>query len=55
MLRELEDGKIDVKYRIDQRTSSVFSELKILSPKEKLGLVDVIVVTAITYYDEIRL
>ena len=54
LLRELQGSKIDVRYGIDQRASSVFSKLKILSPKEELAQVDVIVVTAIAYYDEIR-
>lgn len=50
---ELRETGVEVKYAID-RNSAVYAEIEILNPEEVLPSVDVIVVTAIHYYNEIK-
>ena len=52
LLNELKDSNVNVVYGIDKNTS-VTEKIKIVSPDSKLEPVDVIVVTAIAYFDEI--
>lgn len=54
LLRELCGSDIVVKYGIDRRASSIFANCKVVSPETDLDEIDAIVVTAITYYDEIE-
>ena len=51
---ELENTDIDVKYVIDQAANFVYTELKVYRPEDSLPEVDVIVVTAIHYFTEIK-
>lgn len=51
---ELKDSDITVSYAIDKNADSIYSELNVVTPKEELVPVDVIVVTAITFFDEIE-
>lgn len=51
---ELENTDIDVKYVIDQAANFVYTELKVYKPEDSLPEVDVIVVTAIHYFTEIK-
>ena len=51
---ELENTDIDVKYMIDQAANFVYTELKVYRPEDSLPEVDVIVVTAIHYFTEIK-
>lgn len=54
LLEELKDSDIIVKYAIDKKADEKYSEIDIISPDEKLENVDAIIVTAITFIDEIK-
>lgn len=51
---ELQGSGITVKYVIDKNADSIYAEVDVVTPDEKLEPVDVIVVTAIYYFDEIE-
>lgn len=51
---ELEGSDIEVKYVIDRAPDFVYTELEVYKPDDSLPNVDVVVVTAIHYYDEIK-
>lgn len=51
---ELRQSDIEVSYIIDKNASELYAEIDILTPDEELKPVDVIVVTAIYYFDEIN-
>lgn len=51
---ELEDSDVEVKYVIDRAADSVYTELKVFKPDDSLPDVDVVVVTAIHYFDDIK-
>lgn len=51
---ELQGSGITVKYIIDKNADSIYADVEVVTPDEKLEPVDVIVVTAIYYYDEIE-
>ena len=51
---ELYDSEIKIEYVIDQKPGSVYAEVLVLDPDSILPEVDVVVVTAIHYYDEIQ-
>lgn len=50
---ELKDSEIEVKYVIDRNADMVYADVDIVTPDDELEPVDVIVVTAIHYFDEI--
>lgn len=50
---ELSESKIDVAYGIDNRAGSIYLDLDIVTMEDNLEEVDAVVVTAITYYEEI--
>lgn len=52
-LRELQDANVVVKYAIDKNKINKKYNIEIKNVDEELEKVDVIVVTAITYFDEI--
>lgn len=54
LYKEIENGDIKVKYIIDMRKEEIVSDVPIYSPEDKLPPVDAIIVTAITFFDEIR-
>lgn len=54
LIEELKDTGIHVAYGIDKGADSIYSEVDIISPDEELPKVDAIVVTAITFFDEIE-
>lgn len=54
LLDELKDSGIRVSYAIDRDADRIYAEVDILTPDEELEPVDVIVVTAIYYFDEIE-
>ena len=54
LMDELKNTNITVVYGIDQNADSIYMDLDILSMDDKLEEVDVIVVTAITFFDEIE-
>lgn len=51
---ELKVTDIEVRYVIDTNTQLFYDGVKIVSPNENLENVDVIVVTAVYYYEEIK-
>ncbi|MCI9560270.1 MAG: hypothetical protein HFG52_13805 [Lachnospiraceae bacterium] len=53
-IRELQDTEIEVAYGIDKNANNIFSNIDIISADDSLKDVDLIVVTAITFYDEIK-
>ena len=51
---ELQGSGITVKYVIDKNADSIYADVDVVTPDERLEPVDVIVVTAIYYFDEIE-
>lgn len=54
LLDELKDSGITVCYAIDKNADQIYADVDILTPEDELKPVDVIVVTAIYYFDEIE-
>ena len=54
LYEELKDSEIVVAYAIDKKADDIFVPVDILSPDDSLPEVDVIIVTAITFFDEIE-
>lgn len=53
LINELQDTGIQVMYGIDQKADSIFADIDIVSPEDTLDEVDAVVVTAVTYFDQI--
>lgn len=51
---ELKDSEVKVLYGIDKKAENIYAEFDIVSPEESLGKVDAVVVTSITFFDEIE-
>ena len=51
---ELENSGIEVRYIIDRNADSIYADVDVVTPDDELEPVDVIVVTAIYYFDEIE-
>lgn len=51
---ELSDSGIEVSYIIDKRAGSIYADVEIVPPEADLEPVDVIVVTALFYFDEVE-
>lgn len=51
---DLKNTGIEVVYAVDKRADKVYTDLEVYTLEEELPQADVIVVTAITYYDEIE-
>lgn len=51
---ELKDSEIEVKYIIDKNADTIYADVDVVDPEDTLEDVDVIVVTAIHYFDEIE-
>ncbi len=54
LIDELKDSNIIVAYTIDKNADSIYSDIDIVSVEEDLKPVDAVVVTAITFFDEIE-
>ncbi len=54
LIDELKGSGVTVSYAIDKNADSIYAEVDVLTPDEELAEVDVVVVTAITYFDEIE-
>ncbi len=50
---ELKDSEIEIKYIIDKNANAIYADVDVVEPEDTLEVVDVIVVTAIHYFDEI--
>ncbi|MEY8375770.1 hypothetical protein AALD22_08310 [Lachnospiraceae bacterium 56-18] len=53
LCNELKDSDIEITYAVDKNKYGVVTELEVYAPDEELPDVDVIVVSAVAYYDEI--
>lgn len=51
---ELKGSEVTISYAIDKNADSIYADVDVVTPDEELAPVDVIVVTAITYFDEIE-
>lgn len=51
---ELAGSGITVRYIIDKNADSIYADVDVITPDEELAPVDVIVVTAIYYFEEIE-
>lgn len=51
---ELEGTDITVSYIIDKNANAIYADVNVITPYEELKPVDVIVVTAVYYFDEIE-
>lgn len=51
---ELKGSEVTVSYAIDKNADGIYADVDVVTPDEELAPVDVIVVTAITYFDEIE-
>lgn len=54
LINELRGTKIEVAYGIDKNADHIFTDINTVSAEDPLGKVDVIVVTAITFFAEIE-
>ena len=53
LLDELRESKVEVAYGIDNRADSIYLDLDIVTMEDTFEEVDAIVVTAVTFYEEI--
>lgn len=54
LLDELKDSDITVKYIIDKNADAIYADVDVITPDDEMPSVDVIVVTATYYFDEIE-
>lgn len=54
LLKELKESGIKVKYGIDSNSDAVYSDINVVSPESDLEEVDAVIVTAITYFEDIE-
>lgn len=54
LIRELKNTNIHVAYGIDKNAESIYADVDVISMNEEFKDVDVVVVTAITFFDEIK-
>lgn len=54
LVEELRGTGVEIAYGIDKNASSLYSDIDIVSMDEALGEVDAVVVTPITFFDEIE-
>ncbi len=54
LLRELTGTEVKVKYAIDKNADQRYAEVDVVSPEQILSDVDAVIVTAITFFDEIE-
>ncbi len=54
LVEELKDTGIQVAYGIDQNGASFYTDIDIVTMEDELADVDAIVVTAITYFDQVE-
>jgi len=54
LIQQLKNSNIEVRYGIDRRCENIESDISIYSPEETLPDVDVVVVTAIYEFEEIK-
>lgn len=53
LLHELKNSSVEVLYAIDKNADNISSEIKVIKPGENMEAVDAIVVTPISFFDDI--
>lgn len=51
---ELKSSNVKVAYAVDKNADSIYADIDVITPDDDLPKVDVIVVTAVHYFDEIE-
>lgn len=54
LVNELKGSSIEVAYGIDQNADSLYSDIDVVTVEDDLADVDAVIVTAITFFDEIE-
>lgn len=54
LVSELAGSEVKVKYGIDMRADDICTEIKVIKPDDNLDNVDVVIVAAVKFYDEIK-
>lgn len=54
LIDELRGSSVEISYGIDKNADTIYSDINLVSPDDILEEVDAIVVTAITFFDEIE-
>lgn len=54
LVKELKGTDIHVSYAVDQNADKMYTDIEVKTPQEELPKVDVMVVTPITYFDQIE-
>lgn len=54
LVEELKGTSLEIAYGIDRKADSLYTDIDIVSVEERLENVDAVVVTAITFFDEIE-
>lgn len=54
LVEELVNSNIEIAYGIDQKADSIYSDIDVISVDDDLQEVDAVVVTAISFFDEIE-
>lgn len=54
LIDELKGRRIEVAYAIDRNADTIYADVDVVSMEEELAPVDAVVVTAITFFDEIE-
>lgn len=54
LMAELANSNIKVKYGIDKNANMIYSDIDVVTPDDVLDSVDAVIVTAITFFDEIE-
>ena len=54
LVDELRDSEIEVEYAIDRNAVDIYSTIDVLKPSDDLSEVDVVIVTSIAFFDEVK-
>lgn len=54
LINELKNTNINILYGVDKRADSIYSDIPLISLEDELKDVDAVIVTAITFFDEIE-
>ncbi|MEZ3463472.1 MAG: hypothetical protein K1W23_15250 [Lachnospiraceae bacterium] len=54
LMSELENSNVKVMYAVDKNADRIFADVDVLTPDERLPEVDAVIVTPITFFDEIE-
>ena len=54
LLNELSGSEVKVKYGIDRNAGGIYADISVITPDDKMPEVDAVIVTPITFFDEIE-